>query len=99
MFKVDRTELIQTLEIISETQGLEFEVKDDNSLPEGDYTGMQGSASEGVELDWAQGSGVVGQEFTREYVKDWLLLLQRFPLKGDYILSEEQSYFIMEHYS
>ncbi len=35
---------------------------------------------------------------TRQEIQDWLLLLQRFPLESKtYLLSEKESYFIMDH--
>ncbi len=89
MFKVNRAELSQTLEIILETQDLVVEGTE-ASLLEGDC----------AYDNWAKSSGVTGQGSTlKQEIEDWLLLLQRFPLEGDYILSDQQAYFIMEHYS
>ncbi len=88
-FKVNKDELILTLESILETQDLVAESTEESAL-------------EGVpeyETDWLTSCGVAGQGNVKEYVSDWLLLLMRFPLKSDYYeLSDEQAYFIMDYY-
>jgi hypothetical protein len=92
MFKVNRTELIRTLEIILETQDL---------VPEPEYISEDEQEDVVVGMDhqdWTKCCGCVGQESVKQDVEDWLLLLQRFPLEGDYLLSDEQAYFISEYY-